>query len=136
MEAVLGEGLTKFLSRHGKMLGNHVHFDGKPSKHPGGLQNWKNQEIRFYNWSLLGRAPILADVSKIFSDITILLPQGKGGPKGTLVQRCPYVTDAHQNMSYSKFTKSSSFSRLEQNGPVFGPLKCSVCSQLVQKPVR
>ena len=75
MEAVLGEGLTKFLSRHGKMLGNHVHFDGKPSKHPGGLQNLANQEIRFCNGVRVGGDQILADVSKIFLDIVILLLQ-------------------------------------------------------------
>ena len=39
--------------------------------------------------SLLRRALILADVYKIFVGIVILLPQGKGGPEGALVQRNP-----------------------------------------------
>ena len=28
---------------------------------------------------------------------TRLHPQGKGGPEGTLVQRCPYVADLRKN---------------------------------------
>ena len=42
-------------------------------------------------------------------------------------------TSEHDN---SKLTKSSSFSRLERNGPVFGPLKYSLPSQVVEKLVQ
>ena len=37
---------------------------------------------------------------------------------------------------YSKFTKSSSFSRLERNGSVFGPLTSLQTREVVQKLIR